>query len=828
MRARSRSLARSSISLRRPTAGGYWFVADDGGIFAFGNAHFYGSTGNMRLPGPIVAMAPGPEGRGYVFAGRDGMLHPFGVQTLAAGYPVATRGGKAVLRFSSATPGKSSVGATVMATGATATSIEVRWLAGPPAQLTLPPPATTYTNQGYGVRADVRDAAGYPVDPTTVQFVATMEGGDPPPVQATTENGSAYAHYTSRRIGPMTIMATVGNLSATTRLEWVDPPPGPPPTLATAISLDPATATLGPGHIHTITATVTGEGGRAVQDGTPVTFTTSGPSGSPTICPAPVAFDFGQAQSGWILYGDGQTDFIWPYGHETGTPGDLTGAVDLAATPFGSGYWIVTADGQVRTSGNAIWFGDASERAATNPVVRVTATPSGQGYWLLHRDGAVSAFGDARSHGSVAGRALPAPAISLMATPTGAGYWIVASDGSVSAFGDAAFFGDVAGIRLYRPIVDATPTATGRGYWMVDSSGGMFAFGDAAFYGSLGAKLLPAPVTRLVRSPSDEGYHMLTRDGVIWSFGNAPTMPAAKSCRSNTVDGRATLQVTSASVGRSEITAFAHDVSVTAVVEWREGAGFATSSARAGYWMLGADGRVFAFGDAVRYGEATIGADIKAVDLEPTPARLGYWIVDSNGVVHTFGDAKPFGNADPRTFGAGETISSLSSSPTGRGYWIFTSRGRVMPFGDARFFGDTSAMELNGPVLDSIPTPSGAGYYMVASDGGIFAFGDARFAGSMGGRPLNKPVQSLVPDRDGSGYWLVASDGGIFAFDAPFRGSMGDRPLNKPVTGMVRYGDGYLMVATDGGIFAFSDKPFAGSLGANPPAQPIVSVAATG
>ena len=24
---------------------GYWLVADDGGIFSFGDAHFYGSTG---------------------------------------------------------------------------------------------------------------------------------------------------------------------------------------------------------------------------------------------------------------------------------------------------------------------------------------------------------------------------------------------------------------------------------------------------------------------------------------------------------------------------------------------------------------------------------------------------------------------------------------------------------------------------------------------------------------------------------------------------------------------------------------------------------------
>jgi hypothetical protein len=72
----------------------------------------------------------------------------------------------------------------------------------------------------------------------------------------------------------------------------------------------------------------------------------------------------------------------------------------------------------------------------------------------------------------------------------------------------------------------------------------------------------------------------------------------------------------------------------------------------------------------------------------------------------------------------------------------------------------------------------------------------------------------------------VASDGGVFAFDAPFRGSMGGIHLAKPVTGMVPYGNGYLMVGEDGGIFSFSDQPFVGSLGGNPPAHPIVSVAA--
>ena len=248
--------------------------------------------------------------------------------------------------------------------------------------------------------------------------------------------------------------------------------------------------------------------------------------------------------------------------------------------------------------------------------------------------------------------------------------------------------------------------------------------------------------------------------------------------------------------------------------------------AKSGYWMVGKDGAVYGFGDA-RYHGRVVGmtGGIEAVDLEPTPSLGGYWIVTSSGHVHAFGDAPALGGLDGRV-AFGEVVTSISRTASGRGYWLFTTKGRVVGFGDAPHLGDMSGVRLNGPVLDSIPTPSGNGYYMVASDGGIFTFGDAVFQGSMGGIPLNAPVQSLVPDADGSGYWLVASDGGIFSFDAPFRGSMGDTRLNGPITGMVRFGDGYLMVGTDGGIFTFTDKEFHGSLGANPPASPIVSVAA--
>jgi len=39
---------------------GYWLVASDGSIFAYGDAAFFGSTGAMKLNKPIVGMASGP------------------------------------------------------------------------------------------------------------------------------------------------------------------------------------------------------------------------------------------------------------------------------------------------------------------------------------------------------------------------------------------------------------------------------------------------------------------------------------------------------------------------------------------------------------------------------------------------------------------------------------------------------------------------------------------------------------------------------------------------------------------------------------------------
>jgi hypothetical protein len=61
-----------------PTGHGYWFVATDGGIFSFGDAGFYGSTGATKLTKPIVAMAATPTGRGYWLVASDGGIFTYG------------------------------------------------------------------------------------------------------------------------------------------------------------------------------------------------------------------------------------------------------------------------------------------------------------------------------------------------------------------------------------------------------------------------------------------------------------------------------------------------------------------------------------------------------------------------------------------------------------------------------------------------------------------------------------------------------------------------------------------------------------------------------
>ena len=63
-----------------PDHSGYWLVGEDGGVFNYGDAGFYGSgVGAYPYPvGGIVGIAPTPDGRGYWMADLGGRTFHFG------------------------------------------------------------------------------------------------------------------------------------------------------------------------------------------------------------------------------------------------------------------------------------------------------------------------------------------------------------------------------------------------------------------------------------------------------------------------------------------------------------------------------------------------------------------------------------------------------------------------------------------------------------------------------------------------------------------------------------------------------------------------------
>ena len=66
------------VGMASTPGGGYWLVGQDGGVFAYGGATFHGSAGALRLNAPIVGMASTPDGGGYWLVGRDGGVFAYG------------------------------------------------------------------------------------------------------------------------------------------------------------------------------------------------------------------------------------------------------------------------------------------------------------------------------------------------------------------------------------------------------------------------------------------------------------------------------------------------------------------------------------------------------------------------------------------------------------------------------------------------------------------------------------------------------------------------------------------------------------------------------
>ncbi|HEX4245648.1 MAG TPA: hypothetical protein VHY77_08780, partial [Acidimicrobiales bacterium] len=61
-----------------PDGQGYWLVASDGGVFTFGDAGFFGSTGGGGSVVPTVGLITTPRGNGYAIVVASGALTRYG------------------------------------------------------------------------------------------------------------------------------------------------------------------------------------------------------------------------------------------------------------------------------------------------------------------------------------------------------------------------------------------------------------------------------------------------------------------------------------------------------------------------------------------------------------------------------------------------------------------------------------------------------------------------------------------------------------------------------------------------------------------------------
>jgi hypothetical protein len=264
----------------------------------------------------------------------------------------------------------------------------------------------------------------------------------------------------------------------------------------------------------------------------------------------------------------------------------------------------------------------------------------------------------------------------------------------------------------------SSPSSQQHGYWLAGSDGGVFSFGSAQFYGSAANLHLAAPIV-----------------------------------------------------------------------------GITSSADRGGYWLVASDGGVFSFGDARFYGSVPglglspddspvlprLNAPI--VGMIPTTDGRGYFLVGADGGIFAFGDAK-FEGSCPGIGGCASGVAAVMTDGSGNGYWVVTYTGDVYAFGDATNYGDpASYLPYATQVPSAVRTPGGNGYWVLFSDGEIYTYGDAAYLGSPFGQvQFSNPAAAIFATSDGGGYWIATTDGTVYAFgDAPNYGDVAAAHLNGPI-----------------------------------------------
>jgi hypothetical protein len=269
------------------------------------------------------------------------------------------------------------------------------------------------------------------------------------------------------------------------------------------------------------------------------------------------------------------------------------------------------------------------------------------------------------------------------------------------------------------PVVVSTPPAPAapqHGYWLVGADGGIFSYGDANFYGSTGNLRLNRPVVGITPTVDRGGYWLVATDGGIFAFGDSGfygSIPGLGIAPAGTKTPRA----------------------LNAPI-----VGMVPSTNGGGYFMVAADGGVFAFGNARFAGSCPGigGCAGTAVAVMPDATGNGYWLVTNTGNIYTFGDAAYYGAPGPQP----SPVTSAVRTPDGGGYWILHADGTVNGYGNATNYGSLPGGETSGtnPANAIFATSDGGGYWVATANGNVVPFGDAPADGNLAGTRLNAPI----------------------------------------------------------------------------------------
>jgi predicted alpha-1,2-mannosidase len=176
------------------------------------------------------------------------------------------------------------------------------------------------------------------------------------------------------------------------------------------------------------------------------------------------------------------------------------------------------------------------------------------------------------------------------------------------------------------PIVAVAAPADGKGYWMVDNGGAVEPVGGAPFYGdpaTQGVTRLAAPIVGLAAAPDGQGYWLVGADGGVYAFGSARFYGNTYTAGLTGLSGPHPLAAP-----------------IVSIVPTASGQG---------YWLVGKDGGVYAFGDAQYQGSvpglpSTEQPPAGAAAVGLVPSGNGYEVATTDGWVAAFG---PVTKEDP-------------------------------------------------------------------------------------------------------------------------------------------------------------------------------------